>query len=129
MPAQLRYEPLSALASEILGAIKVRKVPIFERRLDYILEREPTDRVQVALFEIVMHVMAQQEFFQRCDAILSRYDFPEDETVKQTFARMAAGGNEEAEMLLPFLSEAAIERSEMLAVADFAKRVGYSGST
>jgi hypothetical protein len=129
MPAQLRYEPLSALALEILGAIKVRKVPIFEKRLDYILEREPPDRVQSALVEIVRHVVAQQEFSKRCGAILSRYEFPENETIGQTFARVAAEGDMEAELLLPFLSEAAIERSEMAAVADFAKRVGYSGST
>jgi hypothetical protein len=129
MIAELRFEPLGALASEILGAIRVRKVPIFEKRLDYILEREPPDHVQKALFEIVRHVVAQQEFSKRYDAILSRHEFPENETIRQTLARMAAEGDMEAEMLLPFLSEVAVDRSELVAVADFATRVGYSGST
>ena len=122
MLAEFRYEPLGALALEILGAVKVRKVPIFKKRLDYILEREPPDRVQDALIEIVRHVAAQQEFSKRCDAILSRFDFPEDETIRQTLVRMAGAGDRDAEVLLPFLGEVAIDRSELIAVAECARR-------
>ena len=127
MLAEFRYEPLGALALEILGAVRVRKVPIFRKRLDYILEREPPDRVQGALVEIVKHVTAQQEFSRRCDAILSRFEFPEDETIQQTLVRMAGAGDRDAETLLPFLGQAAIDRSELIAVADFARRVACTG--
>ena len=127
MLGEFCYEPLGALALEILGAVRVRKVPIFKRRLDYILEREPPERVQSALFEIVRHVTAQQEFSRRCDVLLSRVELPEDETIRQTLVRMADAGDRDAECLLPFLGEAAIDRSEMIAVADFAKRAADCG--
>jgi len=126
MIGEFRFQPLGALAAEILGAVRLRKVPIFQGRLDYILEREPADKVQQALVEIVRHVTAQQEFSRRYDDILRRYAFPESETIRQTLARIAAEGETDAELLLPFLTEVAIDRSEMAAVADFAKRVGYS---
>ena len=126
MLAEFRYEPLGALALEILGAVRVRKVPIFRKRLDYILEREPPDRLQGALVEIVRYVTAQQEFSRRRDAILGRFEFPENETIRQTLVRMAAAGDMDAECLLPFLSEVAIDRSELIAVADFAKRAACS---
>lgn len=124
---ELRFEPLGVLAAEILGAIRLRRVPIFERRLDHILEREPPDRVQKALIEIVRHVAAQEEFSRRSVEFLRRYEFPENETITQTLSRIAAEGDSQAGALLPFFRETAIERAEMIAVADFAKRVGYAG--
>lgn len=123
---ELRFEPLGALAAEILGAIRLRRVPIFERRLDHILEREPADQVQKALIEIVRHVMAQEEFSRRSVELLRHYEFPENETITQTLSRVAAEGDSLAGALLPFFREAAIERAEMIAVADFAKRICYS---
>jgi hypothetical protein len=126
MTGEFRFQPLGALAAEILGAVKLRRVPIFQGRLDYILEREPADKVQKALFEIVRHVTAQQEFSKRYDDMVRRHAFPESETIEQTLVRIASEGEADAGPLLPFLSEVTIERSEMAAVADFAKRVGYS---